>query len=115
MQVKDFAEVRENAIREYAFTDLLNNQPAVDVQLQEAVKALMMLRALRLYDDYRAEKPVPTFVWLMFARDTSENPKSFFTNHLNHVGDAAGLEQVRIAVPSLRGHYLGERFFTAMR
>ncbi len=56
----------------------------------------MMLRALRLYDDYRAQKAVPTFVWLMFARDTSQNPQAFFTNHLNPVGDAAGLEQVGI-------------------
>ena len=60
----------------------------------EAVKALMMLTAIKLYDDYKAEKPVPTFVWLMFARDTSLDPKSFFENHLNPVGDTAGLEQV---------------------
>lgn len=77
---------------------LLNNKQSVDLQMMEATKALMMLTALKVHQDYRAEKPVPTFVWLMFARDTSLDPKSFFENHLNPVGDAAGLEQVCVHV-----------------
>ena len=67
----------------------------------EATKTLMMLTAIKLHQDYTADKPVPTFVWLMFARDTSLDPKSFFENHLNPVGDAAGLEQVCVQVIKL--------------
>ncbi len=54
----------------------------------------MMATAVKLFEDYQCEKPVPVFVWLMFARDTSLDPRSFFENHLNPVGDSGGLEQV---------------------
>ena len=36
----------------------------------------------------------PVFAWLLFARDTSETPEGLFRNHINVVGDSAGLEQV---------------------
>ena len=38
---------------------------------------------------------VPLFAMLLFARDTSSTPRDLMTNHLNHVGDSGGLEQVR--------------------
>ena len=37
---------------------------------------------------------MPVFVSLMFARDTSEDTVSLVRNHLNHVGDSAGVDQV---------------------
>lgn len=60
----------------------------------EAVKLLMMLTAIQLYEDYNNGGDVPVFVWLLFARDTSETPRDLLKNHLNGVGDSAGLEQV---------------------
>ena len=38
---------------------------------------------------------VPLFAMLLFARDTSSTPRELMANHLNHVGDSGGLEQVR--------------------
>ena len=93
-QVKGVRELSGTSCKEDLISALLNNKQSVDLQMMEATKALMMLAALRLHQDYTADQPVPTFVWLMFARDTSLDPKSFFENHLNPVGDAAGLEQV---------------------
>ncbi|OWF54973.1 Ubiquitin thioesterase otulin [Mizuhopecten yessoensis] len=75
-------------------TSLLNSDPAGDVMLMEGVKLLMLLEAVRLYNRSQTGADVPLFVWLMFARDTSDTPAKFVTNHLNCVGDTAGLEQV---------------------
>ncbi|XP_013399362.1 uncharacterized protein LOC106165622 [Lingula anatina] len=75
-----------------------------DICMMEAVKILMMLKAIQLYGDYQNGGGVPTFVWLMFARDTSETPEAFLTNHLNCVGDSAGLEQIEMF---LLAHTLG--------
>lgn len=62
--------------------------------LMEGVKLLMYLEAARLYTVSQAGSDVPVFVWLMYARDTSDTPAKFVTNHLNCVGGTAGLEQV---------------------
>ena len=94
LQVKSVRELSGTSCKEDLISALLNNKQIVDLQMMEAAKALMMLAALKLHQDYKADKPVPTFVWLMFARDTSLDPKSFFENHLSPVGDSAGLEQV---------------------
>lgn len=37
---------------------------------------------------------VPVFVWLLYARDTSDTPESFLLNHVNKIGDTGGMEQV---------------------
>ena len=42
-----------------------------------------------------ALQTVPLFAMLLFARDTSSTPRELMANHLNHVGDSGGLEQVR--------------------
>ena len=60
----------------------------------EAVKLLMLLHAVRLYEDWQAGRDVPTFACLMYARDTSPNPQLFLLKHLNNIGHTAGLEQV---------------------
>lgn len=61
----------------------------------EAIKLLMFLEAHSLYEASQKGDDVPVFVWLLFARDTSENPESLLKNHINSVGDSGGLEQVR--------------------
>ena len=56
----------------------------------------MLVDAVKLNTANMAGQDVPVFVWLMFARDTSETVDKFVTNHLNCVGDSGGLEQVRM-------------------
>lgn len=65
-----------------------------ELGLLEALKLLMLARALELHGRMQAEEDVPLFCWLLFARDSSDCPRSFLSNHLSHVGLSAGLEQV---------------------
>lgn len=65
-----------------------------ELGLLEALKLLMLARALELHGRMQAEGDVPLFCWLLFARDSSDCPRSFLSNHLSHVGLSAGLEQV---------------------
>lgn len=62
--------------------------------LLEVLKFLMLVKAVELHSKMQAEQDVPVFCWLLFARDTSENPTMFFRNHLSQVGFSGGLEQV---------------------
>lgn len=65
-----------------------------ELGLLEALKLLMLARALELHGRMQVEGDVPLFCWLLFARDSSDCPRSFLSNHLSHVGLSAGLEQV---------------------
>lgn len=65
-----------------------------ELGLLEALKLLMLGRAVELHGRMEAEGDVPLFCWLLFARDSSGCPRSFLSNHLSHVGLSAGLEQV---------------------
>ncbi|KAF4075866.1 hypothetical protein AMELA_G00223810 [Ameiurus melas] len=64
--------------------------------LLEVLKFLMLVKAVELHSKMQAELEVPVFCWLLFARDTSENPRMFFRNHLSQVGFSGGLEQVEM-------------------
>ncbi|KAK3515385.1 hypothetical protein QTP70_018724 [Hemibagrus guttatus] len=64
--------------------------------LLEVLKFLMLVKAVELHRKMQTEQEVPVFCWLLFARDTSENPKMFFSNHLSQVGFSGGLEQVEM-------------------
>lgn len=65
-----------------------------ELGLLEALKLLMLARAVELHGCMQAGGEVPIFCWLLFARDSSDCPRSFLANHLSHVGLSAGLEQV---------------------
>lgn len=65
-----------------------------ELGLLEALKLLMLARALELHGRMQAGADVPLFCWLLFARDSSDCVRSFLSNHLSHVGLSAGLEQV---------------------
>uniref|UniRef100_A0A3B3B7C0 Proteoglycan 4-like n=1 Tax=Oryzias melastigma TaxID=30732 RepID=A0A3B3B7C0_ORYME len=68
-----------------------------ELGLLEALKLLMLGRAVELHGRMqRGEEDVPLFCWLLFARDSSDSPRSFLSNHLRHVGLTAGLEQVEM-------------------
>uniref|UniRef100_A0A3P9KGH1 OTU deubiquitinase with linear linkage specificity a n=1 Tax=Oryzias latipes TaxID=8090 RepID=A0A3P9KGH1_ORYLA len=68
-----------------------------ELGLLEALKLLMLGRAVELHGRMqRGDEDVPLFCWLLFARDSSDCPRSFLSNHLRHVGLTAGLEQVEM-------------------
>nr|XP_020509464.1 ubiquitin thioesterase otulin [Labrus bergylta] len=67
-----------------------------ELGLLEALKLLMLSRAVELHGLMQAGGDVPLFCWLLFARDSSDCPRSFLSNHLRHVGLSAGLEQVEM-------------------
>ena len=75
---------------------LLNSGSEEEITLLEAMKLLMFLCAVELYQRNIAGDEVPVFVWLMYARDTSETPAELLRNHINKCGDSGGLEQVYI-------------------
>lgn len=61
--------------------------------LLEALKFLMLAKAIELHHNMVADQEVPVFCWLLFARDTSENPKTLLANHLSQIGFSGGVEQ----------------------
>uniref|UniRef100_A0A3Q0SQU3 OTU deubiquitinase with linear linkage specificity n=1 Tax=Amphilophus citrinellus TaxID=61819 RepID=A0A3Q0SQU3_AMPCI len=67
-----------------------------ELGLLEALKLLMLSRAVELHSCMQGGGDVPLFCWLLFARDSSDCPRSFLSNHLSHVGLTAGLEQVEM-------------------
>ncbi|XP_034415464.1 nucleolin 2-like [Cyclopterus lumpus] len=67
-----------------------------ELGLLEALKLLMLGRAVELHGRMTGGGDVPLFCWLLFARDSSDGPRSFLSNHLSHVGLGAGLEQVEM-------------------
>lgn len=80
--------------KEYLFR-VLNTGGSKELYILEAIKVLMLVCAYELHKAYGAEQDVPVFVWLLFARDSSETVARFLTNHLNRVGRDSGVEQVR--------------------
>ncbi|XP_055998560.1 uncharacterized protein LOC125683738 isoform X5 [Ostrea edulis] len=84
--------------------NLLNHETKEDLLCMEAIKLLMFQEAHFLFEAYQKGDEVPVFVWLLFARDTSENPETLVKNHINPVGDSGGLEQIEMI---LLGHTLG--------
>ncbi len=61
--------------------------------LLEALKFLMLAKAVELHHNMTADQEVPVFCWLLFARDTSENPQTLLANHLSQIGFSGGVEQ----------------------
>ncbi|XP_055410512.1 ubiquitin thioesterase otulin isoform X4 [Bubalus kerabau] len=89
------AELRTAEARQMACDELFTNEEE-EYSLYEAVKFLMLNRAIELYDDKEKGREVPFFSVLLFARDTSSDPGQLLRNHLNQVGHTGGLEQVEM-------------------
>ncbi|XP_056594479.1 fibrous sheath CABYR-binding protein isoform X2 [Triplophysa dalaica] len=64
--------------------------------LLEALKFLMLAKAIELHGNMTEDQEVPVFCWLLFARDTSENPQTLLANHLSQIGFTGGVEQVEM-------------------
>ncbi|XP_041718028.1 ubiquitin thioesterase otulin isoform X1 [Coregonus clupeaformis] len=67
-----------------------------ELGLLEALKLLMLGRASELHTTMQAGGDVPVFCWLLYARDSSDCPRTFLSNHLSQVGFSGGLEQVEM-------------------
>ncbi|KAK8395400.1 hypothetical protein O3P69_006209 [Scylla paramamosain] len=89
--------------RECVVLARVNRDPLLDVRLCEAVKLHMLAAALDLHAANTCGESVPLFAMIMFARHSSMTPRDLLRNHLNPVGDTAGLEQVEMF---LLGHTL---------
>nr|XP_034379147.1 ubiquitin thioesterase otulin [Arvicanthis niloticus] len=89
------AAMKTAEARQTACDELFTNEEE-EYSLYEAVKFLMLNRAIELYDDKEKGKEVPFFSVLLFARDTSNDPEQLLRNHLNQVGHTGGLEQVEM-------------------
>ncbi|KAL5007640.1 hypothetical protein ScPMuIL_016446 [Solemya velum] len=90
--------------REMWTMNCFNFSPESEIQMMEAVKLLMFLDSSEMFQNLQKVVDVPVFAWLMFARDTCPNPRMFVQNHLNELGNSAGIEQVEMF---LLGHALG--------
>ena len=94
LQMSEVKDVATDERGDYV-ANKLNAERDLDICLCEAVKVMMMVNVIDLHKrTLSGDEDIPTFAWLLFARDTSSNPREFFRNHLNNVGDSAVLEQV---------------------
>uniref|UniRef100_A0A8D0FCS4 OTU deubiquitinase with linear linkage specificity n=1 Tax=Strix occidentalis caurina TaxID=311401 RepID=A0A8D0FCS4_STROC len=85
-------EIKGPIEKQEACDKLFKNEEE-EYSLYEALKFLMLNTAIELYNDDKNGRRVPVFSWLLFARDTSSNPRQLMHNHLNHIGHSGGLEQ----------------------
>ncbi|XP_042662663.1 ubiquitin thioesterase otulin [Tyto alba] len=92
---KNISEIKGPIEKQEACDKLFKNEEE-EYSLYEALKFLMLNTAIKLYNDDKNGRRVPVFSWLLFARDTSSNPRQLMQNHLNHIGHSGGLEQVEM-------------------
>lgn len=88
-QAEALSLIHSYELREDYLLAVMNQSPELDLQLMEAIKALMMLRAITLYDLHKSQPRggASVFAWLMFSRKSSETPELLFQNHVNTIGD----------------------------
>ncbi|KAM3927725.1 ubiquitin thioesterase otulin isoform 2-T2 [Leptodactylus fuscus] len=90
----EMTEIQNPDKKQAACDEVFQNEE--EYCLYEAIKFLMLKTAIDLFNASEEGKEVPVFSWLLFARNTSNNPCEFLQNHLNHVGHSGGLEQVEM-------------------
>ena len=81
LQWVSLAAMRTAEARQTACDELFTNEEE-EYSLYEAVKFLMLNRAIELYDDKEKGKDVPFFSVLLFARDTSNDPEPVSYTHI---------------------------------
>ena len=97
-QLLGFKNIPTQEERLTAVYDFFNADDNLEIYVFEAMKLLMLETSIRMYNQYTNGDEVPTYVWLLFARDTSSKPIDLLKNHLNIAGDTSGLEQVNYKV-----------------
>ncbi|CAN8004417.1 unnamed protein product [Ixodes hexagonus] len=76
----------------------LNEDPALDARLVEAVKIVMLKSALDLHalTQRDSDQPCPVFATVLFSRASSTTPKDLFLNHLNRLGMEQEVQEVEL-------------------
>nr|KAG5714564.1 hypothetical protein BaRGS_007010 [Batillaria attramentaria] len=108
--IEEMSVVPTQEERKARTLNLLNSSEIFSTQLMEGMKLMMLFGVADLEREMAKGSEVPTFAWLLFARDTSETVVDFVKNHLNCVGDSAGVDQVEMC---LLGHSLGVKLRVA--
>lgn len=80
--------------REQYLLALLNHSPEMDHSLLEGLKILMVLKAIELFSERAGHKDVPSFVLQLFAKESSKSLESFFTSHINVIGNTRPMRAV---------------------
>lgn len=98
LQMDEVLNISDRRQREQFLIHLVNRCPEVDLRLLEAIKMLMMLKAIDLYEAQQmtatGTKVSSAFVWLLYARELTRTPELLFRNRINSLGDSVGLDQV---------------------
>ncbi|XP_043921143.1 inactive ubiquitin thioesterase OTULINL isoform X1 [Protopterus annectens] len=94
-QWNEMNSIRDQEKREEMCKVLFSDEDK-EYKLYEAVKFLMLYLVIEFYEEMKNGGNFPGFVTFLFARDTSSDPLSFMMNHLNHIGDTGGLEQIEM-------------------
>ncbi|XP_007899895.2 ubiquitin thioesterase otulin [Callorhinchus milii] len=81
--------------RAEACGNLLKDE-TTEQRMYEAVKFLMLYKAIHLYNDMENGRKVPEFCKHLFARNTSFSPYHLMVNHLNWIGYSSGLEETEM-------------------
>lgn len=79
--------------RDQYLSALLNGSPAVDIQLTEAVKVVVMLAAIDSHEKFvsGAEMFSPVIVWQTFGHQSSQSAEMFFQDHINCADSTAAV------------------------
>jgi len=101
-QVSAVSRMTDMATRERYLVALFNHNPDTDLRLLEAVKLLMTLHAVTIYDQLAAGQLLKSRdAWALFTRVTSRTPHELFTNHINCIGDSARLQPLELSLLGL--------------
>lgn len=80
-------QLRLTASPEALLASKLNEEPALDAKLMEAVKIVMLKSALELFAAQKDnDAPCPLFATVLFSQVTSTSPEEYLVNHISRLG-----------------------------
>ncbi|XP_050023259.1 uncharacterized protein [Dermacentor andersoni] len=83
----------------------LNEDPALDAKLMEAVKIVMLKSALDLFVAQKdSDTPSPLFATVLFSQVTSTSPEAYLVNHISRLGKSQAVPEADLY---LLGYALG--------
>lgn len=65
--------------------DMFNHASSSRRLIVEGLRLLMFIRVVELYDGYACGDDVPLHAWMLFSRESSCNPRHYFTNHIQTI------------------------------
>ncbi|XP_041103186.1 uncharacterized protein LOC121314224 isoform X2 [Polyodon spathula] len=76
--------------------EIMLKSEEMEERICEAVKFLMLCKAIQMYNRMGDGEDVPVFCTVLFARSTSRHPYHFMINHLNILGLDSRLKQMEV-------------------